>query len=138
MPSVYHTNPADRTRLERDITAEIAQDKDVAFAYLYGSFVEAEGFHDIDVGIYLNDVNERAAESTESDLAQRLTARLKIPVDIRVLNAASVPFLYHVLRGKLILSRNDDLLARVMENTVRRYLDIAPLLRHSAKEAFAG
>ncbi len=100
--------------------------------------MEAEGFHDIDVGIYLNDVNERAAESTESDLAQRLTARLKIPVDIRVLNAAPVPFLYHVLRGKLILSRNDDLLARVMENTVRRYLDIAPLLRHSAKEAFAG
>ena len=51
---------------------------------------------------------------------------------------APVSFHFHVLRGECILSRNDCLLGDVIEDTVRRYLNIAPLLRRSTKEAFAG
>jgi hypothetical protein len=41
------------------------------------------------------------------------------------------------LRGQLILNRDDDLLADVMERTISHYLDIAPVLRRATKEAFA-
>src|SRR5712691_5437124 len=59
-------------------------------------------------------------------------------VDVRILNAAPVPFLYHVLKGQILVSREEERLASVMEDTIRRYLDIAPLLRHYTQEAFAG
>ncbi len=137
MPTVYSTDRESRRHLEEEITGELARDQNVVFAYLYGSFVEAERFHDIDVGVYFTNVDQDAAGARALELAQRLTARLNIPVDVRVLNAAPVPFRYHVLRGRLILSRDEEQVTTVMEDTVRRYLDIAPLLRHSAKEAFA-
>ena len=50
---------------------------------------------------------------------------------------APVSFRFHVLREELILSRDEHLLGDLIENTVRRYLDIAPLLRRSTKETFA-
>jgi putative addiction module component (TIGR02574 family) len=35
-----------------------------------------------------------------------------------------------------VISHDENVLTEIMENTVRRYLDIAPILRQSAKEAF--
>ena len=46
-------------------------------------------------------------------------------------------FCFHVLREERILSRDERLLSDLIEDTVRRYLDIAPLLRRSTKETFA-
>jgi len=54
-----------------------------------------------------------------------------------VLNDAPVTFLFHVFReGRLLLSRNDERLADLMERTVREYLDAAPLLRQATMEAY--
>jgi hypothetical protein len=58
-------------------------------------------------------------------------------VDVRILNVAPVSFLYHVLRGQLLFCRDDEILAEVTERTISRYLDIAPLVRRGAQEAFA-
>ncbi len=91
-----------------------------------------------DVGVYLRDDQLLGAVSLELDLAQRLSEAVKLPVDVRILNAAPVPFLYHVLKGQILVSREEERLASVMEDTIRRYLDIAPLLRHYTQEAFAG
>jgi predicted nucleotidyltransferase len=124
-----------RARLREQLTRELATHADVAFAYLYGSFVESDVFHDVDVGVYFSPPPPIGARA--SALAQSLSDRAKLPVDVRPLNGAPVSFVYHVLRGHLLLSRDDALLAEVMERTVRQYLDIAPLLRHSTKEAFA-
>jgi predicted nucleotidyltransferase len=131
-----HFLPADqRARILEQLASELETERDIAFAFLYGSFLESDGFHDVDVGVYLRST-ERAS-ILALDLAQRLSARVGVPVDVRILNDVPISFLYHVLRGHLILSRDEDLLGEVMERTVGRYLDIAPLLRHSTKEAFA-
>jgi len=119
------------------IRAELAHEPELLFAYVYGSFVESEVVHDIDIGVYVRSDKPENATTLALDVARRLTARLRLPVDIRVLNRAPVSFLYHVLRGRLIISREEKLLTEIIEDTVRRYLDIAPILRHSAKEAFA-
>lgn len=130
-------DPNERSRILERLAAELAGEPDVAFAYLYGSFAESEPFHDVDIGVY------RGATPTESmtlralALAQHLSAHVRLPVDVRILNAAPLSFLYHVLRGQLILSRDDDLLGEIMEATICRYLDIAPRLRRATKEAFA-
>ena len=135
MPRVYQIEAEERARIASFIAGELAQDPGVAFAYVYGSFAEALPFHDIDIGVYRN--GSDPSDDPERDLAQRLCAGLKMPVDVRVVNHAPTSFLFHVLRGELLLSRDDELLSSVIESTIRRHLDIAPILHHSAREAFA-
>ena len=137
MSRLHRMNREERHRIQQGLAAELASDRRVVFAYLYGSFVESEPFHDIDVGVYLENVQADRLTAAALDLAQRLSDSARIPVDVRVLNVAPVSFLYHVLRGQFVFCRDDAVLAEVMERTVSRYLDIAPLVRRGTQEAFA-
>lgn len=137
MRRLYRMNREGRHRIEQRLAAELASDRNVSFAYLYGSFLESQPFHDVDVGVYLENVRADELSATALDLAQRLSDRAPIPVDVRILNVAPVSFLYHVLRGQLVFCRDDAVLVEIMERTVSRYLDIAPLLRRGTQEAFA-
>jgi hypothetical protein len=104
---------------------------------LFGSFLEVNTVHDVDVGIYLHPFDTTRQTEIVASLAQRLTDAAGLPVDVRILNQAPVTFLYHAVRGHLLVSKNDDLLASTLENVSRRYLDIAPFLLQATKEAFA-
>lgn len=119
------------------LRTELAQEDDIVFAYLYGSFLDGVGFHDVDVGVYRGPGLSDSHSLRAGELSECLSARVEIPVDVRIVNEAPISFLYHVLRGMLLFSRDDVRLAEMIEDTTRRYLDIAPLLRHSTKEAFA-
>lgn len=134
----YHFTEEQRTRVADLLAAELAAGPEVAFAYLYGSFAEGKAFHDVDVGVYLRPPAPEARTPHALDLAQRLSTKVRLPVDVRIVNDAPVTFLYHVLRGRLLVSRDPELLGDVMERTIADYLDIAPVLRHYTKEAFAG
>jgi predicted nucleotidyltransferase len=137
MTRLHRITTEERHRIEQCLAAELASDRNVAFAYLYGSFAESRPFHDIDVGVYLRTIGADRVTGTALDLAQRLSDRVRIAVDVRIMNVAPVSFLYHVLRGQLVYCRDDTLLAEVMERTVSHYLDIAPLVRQGTLEAFA-
>jgi predicted nucleotidyltransferase len=137
MKRLYIMGSENRADLMGQMREELLSEQEVVFAYLYGSFVEEDAFHDVDVGIYLKSVKPGKATTMALALAQRLSERVRLPVDVRILNLAPVSFLYHVLRGRMILSRDSAHLAEVIEHTARRYLDLAPLLRQGAKEAFA-
>jgi len=135
MKRLYAVDAASRARVVATLSSVLADEPDVAFAVLYGSFAAAEAFHDVDIGVHLR--TEQPGHLYGSRLAQHLSERVGYPVDARVLNGAPVSFLFHVLRGQVLLSRDDDLLGDVMQRTMQRYFDIAPLLRRSAREAFA-
>jgi len=135
MNKAYRLESGEHDRIMRSLIQELAQIPDVVFAYLYGSYAELRTFHDIDVGVFLRSADPQF--QTEPALAKRLSSVLKLPVDVRVLNHAPISFLYHVLRGKLLISQDHELLSSLIENTVRRHLDIAPLRRQATKEAFA-
>ena len=136
MRRLYHAEPAERGRVTRTLVAALEAEPELKFAWLHGSFLGGGGFHDVDVGVYLNgaaDVRSRRA----LDLGLRLDRDVGFPVDVRVLNDAPVTFLFHVFRGgRLLLSRNDERLADLMERTVREYLDMEPLLRRATIEAY--
>jgi predicted nucleotidyltransferase len=36
------------------LATAFAREPNIAFAYLYGSFVEADAFHDVDIGVYVS------------------------------------------------------------------------------------
>ena len=136
MRHLYRADGAERAQVLRTVTAALEAEPDVLFAYLHGSFLTGGGFHDVDVGVHLAAPADRRLTRT-LDLAVRLTRGAGFPVDVRVLDGAPPAFRFHVFRtGRLLLSRDDEQLADCLERTMREYLDIAPLVRRAAVEAF--
>ena len=111
--------------------------QEISFAYIFGSFVVKIPFHDIDVGVYVSEINKESSTPYALDLAQFLSNALRIRMEVKVLNYAPASFLYHVIRGLLIFERDEDIRVSIMENTMRVYLDIKHVIHRSIKEAFA-
>ena len=132
----FRAGPDERERIRRTLVAVLESEPGLEFAWLHGSFLAADAFRDIDIGVHLNAAAEvRIQRGVE--LAVRLDQEIGFPIDVRVLNDAPVTFLFHVFReGRLLLSRNDERLADLVERTVREYLDAAPLLRQATMEAY--
>jgi len=112
----------------------------VLFAFVYGSFNDISDnlpFHDIDIGIYTTGMDSKTAVYYSLELSHELSKSTGFPVEVRVINSAPIPFLFHVIQGKLIVNKDDDAVTGFMEYVMRRYLDMKPLLQTAAKEAFA-
>ena len=132
----FRAGPDERERVARAVVAALESEPDLEFAWLHGSFLTADEFHDVDIGVHLRMAAE-ARFQRGLELAVRLDQEIGFPTDVRVLNDAPITFLFHVFReGRLLLSRNDERLADLMERTVRDYLDAAPLLRLATIEAY--
>ena len=133
---IFRLNRNELSRLTQDLTGLIRERGEILFAYVYGSFAEGLAFHDIDVGIYLSRIRKEECILYSLDLAHALSNKLRIPVDVRVLNFAPAAFVYHVIRGNLILDRNEEVRIPLVEMTIAKYLDMKPLMRRGIKEAF--
>lgn len=129
-------NREQREELIKRLERGLRDREEIAFAYLYGSFAEDLSFHDIDVGIYLSGIEQEESTSYGLALSQTLSREVQVPVDVRVLNFAPVPFVYQVIRGMLMIDRNEELRVHVVEETVRKYLDLKPMIHKGIKEAF--
>ncbi len=130
---------AERETVLRVLRQALAQQPQVVFAYVYGSFLQDRPFHDVDVAVYL-DSDEGTTRVLALDLVADLEAALRraqafVPVDVRVLNQAPPSFQYHVFRGELLFSRDERLRGRQVAQTVAHYLDVQPLRRQALKEA---
>lgn len=134
------THTADAAAKEQLIRriADVLTARDIVrFAFVYGSFTEDTPFHDIDVAVYLVPSREDAAIREAVELSNQLSNDVGMPVDVRPLNAASIPFRYRVIRGRLLFERDSEATAQFVEQTVQRYLDMKPFLLRGIKEAFA-
>ncbi|MGH9387333.1 MAG: nucleotidyltransferase domain-containing protein [Vicinamibacterales bacterium] len=120
--------------LQSALRDELDRRPDVCFAYLFGSTLEPLGFRDVDVAVWTTPETGRFADV---ELANLLTARIGLPVDVRRINEAPGSFLFHVLRGRLLVVRDERLLADLLERTARDYHDLAPLRRRAVADAFA-
>ena len=134
---LYTVSSEQREALPHRLREHLEQEPEVRFAYLYGSVLESDRIHDVDVGLFLEDAAVLQKRTIADSLSTRLTAAVGLPVDVRVLNEAPLSFLYHVLRGQLLLCDDEAFLTDMIEDVARRYLDLAPLLRISTKDAFA-
>lgn len=138
MKIALHTiRPEQRENVLVKLRGELEQTSGLRFAYVYGSVLEADRVHDVDVGIFLTDTVVAQQTDMVDALTVTLSAAVGLPVDVRVLNEAPLSFLYHVLRGRLLLCRDETFLTDMLEDVARRYLDLAPFLRNSTKDAFA-
>lgn len=138
MKTIVHTvSPVQREQIFLRLRDELEQTPGIRFAYLYGSLLESDRIHDVDVGLFLDETAAAHQSSLFDHLSVTLPAAVHVPVDLRVLNDAPLSFLYHVLRGRLLSCRDEALLTDLMEDVAQRYLDLTPLLCRSTKDAFA-
>ena len=107
---------------------------DIACAFVFGSFLDQPAFRDIDVGIW---TTPAAPAALDVELASHASSALGVPVDVRRVNDAPVSFLFHVLRGRPVVVRDEEMLAALMERTAREYHDHSPLARQATRDAFA-
>lgn len=114
---LYRLCPEEHSRIREQLTDERSRHPDVLFAYLYGSFVDAETFRDVDIGVHLSTGQTNGNIAT--NLSAHLSDKIKLPVDIRILNTAPVSFLFHVLRGKCLFSRDDNLRTDLLEDRLQ-------------------
>jgi predicted nucleotidyltransferase len=131
---LYRLSREERGAIRDQITAELSREPDVLFAFVYGSFLKSEAFHNVDIGVYLSSSHFNNAMA--ANLSAHLSAKVRFPVDIRTLNTAPISFRLYVLRGECLFSRDDNLRTDIVEDTTRRYLHNASPRRHTTKEAF--
>ena len=136
----FKVSRREKSQIINEIKRKLVKKKEILFAFIYGSFHDHSGnltFRDIDIGVYTKDLDSKRAIYYSLDLSQEFTKSTHFPVEVRVINTAPIPFLFHVIQGELIVNKDDDKCSDFMEDVIRRYLDMKPLLHIASKEAFA-
>ncbi len=116
------------------VTPDIFEGTPVLFAYLYGSYVKAlsHPFSDLDIGIFVEDLDINACLDLELSLALRIDETLKTRVqsEVRILNHFPLSVKGRILgEAELIFSRAEEKRV-VFETQVRAaYFDFLPVIR---------
>ena len=135
----FHLSKRKQEEVIGKIASFLTRQSQIVFAFLFGSFLTDNVFRDIDIGIFVERLSPAEFLAFEINLACRLEKELNFtyPLEVKIINAAPIAFAFQVIRGKLLFSRDDELLTDYMEATAHRYLDIAPCRDHYIKEAMA-
>ncbi|RLF10221.1 MAG: hypothetical protein DRJ69_03420 [Thermoprotei archaeon] len=119
----YKLTADEKRRLLKILKNKLKNIDDIVFAYIHGGFTERDEFRDIDIALWIKNV-ERAYYYTVN-LSAKLEAELGIPIDIQVINEAPLPFKHHVFtQGKLLFSKDESLRTTIVDETIRKYIDL--------------
>lgn len=121
MKEYLSLSPDKRRGITEKIKTILFGEKEIVFAFIFGSFLDAPSFRDIDIGIYLDNMKEDEIFDYELKISKNIADECSLPFDIfevKILNFASISFLNNIFsRGQLIFSKNHQLLSDMIENT---------------------
>jgi hypothetical protein len=141
---LFYHSLAEREAMLGVVRKTLEIQSDVTFAYVHGSFLAEQPFHDVDIAVYFIDTAVerligRRLITLRHELSHPLGCTFSQPTpeaDVRALNLAPLGFCYQVLRGgRLLLSRDEAARIHWETGIVARYLDVQPLRRQALKEA---
>ena len=135
----HHTSEYQRREIGEKITAVLTQRHEIVFAFLHGSFLHETRFRDIDLGIFVRDLDHSEHCDYECKLSQKIENALRSSflIEAKVINEAPLSFCFHVIMGKLLFTKDEDFLVDFMIRTARDYLDMSPLRQRYIIEAMA-
>ncbi len=133
----FSVAPEKKAKILSIIEGILEKEPFVLFAFVHGSFLETSLFRDIDVAVYTQKLEPSSISKLESKLSNAIEQSIprRIPVEVKVINEAPLPFRFNVIRGKLLVSKDDLLLDEFIVGTARHYLDFQPLRHRYIKEA---
>jgi len=115
----FFVSPEEKKELINRLKEILSQRKEIIFAYLFGSLVEGESFHDVDVAIY---GEEAFSLSLLFELANLLENEIGYPVDLVDMKRADLGLKIHIFsKGLLLFSRDEELRTDLMEECARKY-----------------
>ncbi|ADM28655.1 DNA polymerase beta domain protein region [Ignisphaera aggregans DSM 17230] len=94
---------------------EVLQAEGIRLAILFGSFIEAESFRDIDIAIYLEDPQDL---DRVLEIGMRLEEKLDIPIDVAPLQFLSPRFRLKVLTKGLPIIEESGLYEAMLIQTL--------------------
>ena len=123
-----------KAAIAETIASFLAQHQEIYCVYLHGSFLTADLFADIDLGLLLEYLPENLMEY-EFEIEIAIKNQVNFPVDVRVLNSAPGAFVQNVIRnGKVILDKNPNIRSDFESYSLRKYFDFAPFRRQYLSE----
>lgn len=122
---------ADITASLDELSSRLAGRPEVRFAIVFGSALGLGRPHDLDIAVMVDRtlVPRGTDMRYEVQLAAELDSAVPVPVDVRVINDAPLPFRFNVSRGRPVAARDGAALAEFLERTWDEYLDFAPVAR---------
>jgi len=118
----------ERAEVLKKIASILTGFEEIDLAYVFGSFLERDDFHDIDVAIFLGieqapyqrfKLSQRVARALEEGI------RPRFEFDVRILNYAPVYFQYEVVsKGTVVLQREEERRVDYEAHLISEYLDI--------------
>jgi|Deesub1362B_J571_1020462.scaffolds.fasta_scaffold00457_23 hypothetical protein len=119
---------------------ELEKEKDVIFAYIFGSYAEGrEGpLSDFDIAIFLKNTSKDFFER-KIGLNNLVTSILKTDeVDIVILNEANVEISFNIIKnGFLFISKDEKSRIEYEKKIIKYYMDFEYYRRRMIKEFFS-
>jgi len=104
-------NEKNRAEIFYILKKMMKKDKEVLFAYLYGSYVQ-DFVHlrsDIDLGVYLKPSNMNGYIKKEKELTIELVTKIHMDrIDLRILNVLPLLLQYNILKDGIPIFVRDD------------------------------
>jgi len=131
----FQISESDKKIIMERLRYSLEKRPNLLFAYVYGSFVRADKFRDIDIAVYLKQIPSTPLH-VELELETELGNIIKnYLVDVRILNNAPLSFRYNVIKsGKPIVVVDDDARTDFEEATLSNYFDFSPFRKMYLKE----
>lgn len=133
----YYLSHENKNNVVTLLTDNLKDHAELDFAYIHGSFLSEKEFGDIDIAVYLKDVDFRKESviKFEIDMEIKLEKITGYPVDVRVINNSPLSFCYNALKsGKLLFAKNEDNQTDFVERTIIAYIDFVPYRKRYLKE----
>ena len=134
---------ARKDALASNFSEFLSQEENVLFAYLYGSFLEERPFGDVDVAAYVDPARFRNPDQIFGygiSLAAKIDLAFSgVTVDLRLLNAAPMPFRFNVITtGRVLYSRSEKERIDFEVRTRSLYFDFLPHINFYYKSIVLG
>lgn len=108
---------------------------DIQFAYIFGSFASENIFNDVDIGVFISADTSESFLKLELEMERELGDILHIPVDVRIINNASLSFTYNVLKsGTVIVDKDKNQRADFEGLIYKKYFDYTHLRNEYLRE----
>lgn len=128
-----------KINIEDTIRTFLKNKIEITFAYIFGSFVQKDQYHDIDIAVYLSDdFNKNDFKKFpygyESILISELTLLVREKIDFVVMNNADITLQQRIINKGTLLFSKDEHHRITYENRIRKlYLDSENIRRIKMK-----
>lgn len=123
----FEFSSEERNKTTELLRGRLREESGIVLAYLHGGFLKERPFRDIDIALWIK--NEEEAWYYAVDLSAKLEIEIGLPIDMQVMNRAPLQIRHEVLtRGSLIVSRDDGFRTRLLDETLRQYMDLQQVL----------